>query len=75
VEGDGSKASVYVLEQDHVRRRAVDVAFIENDAVALNSGVSQGEQVVTDGSLYLQDGEQVALADAALQASAGIAQR
>jgi RND family efflux transporter MFP subunit len=75
VEGDGSKASVYVLQQDHVRRRAVDVAFIENDAVALNSGVSQGEQVVTDGSLYLPDGEQVALADAALQANAGIAQR
>jgi RND family efflux transporter MFP subunit len=75
VEGDGSNASVYVLEQDHVRRREVDVAFIENDAIALNSGVSAGEQVVTDGSLYLEDGEKVVLVDASAPAATSIAQR
>jgi RND family efflux transporter MFP subunit len=61
VEGNGRKASVFVLDGSHARRRAVEVAFIENDAVALNEGVSSGETVVTDGSLYLEDGEVVAV--------------
>ncbi|HKE92805.1 MAG TPA: efflux RND transporter periplasmic adaptor subunit [Povalibacter sp.] len=61
VEGDGRKASVFVLEQDRVRRREVEVAFIENDAVAVTGGINSGEQVVTDGSLYLEDGEAVAV--------------
>jgi hypothetical protein len=30
--------------------------------VALSSGVAAGEQVITDGAQYLEDGEQVALA-------------
>ncbi len=59
VEGDGRKASVFVLDKEYVRRREVDVAFIEDDAVALNSGINAGEQVVTDGALYLEDGEAV----------------
>jgi membrane fusion protein, multidrug efflux system len=59
VEGDQDRASVFVLEQDRARRRAVRVAFIEGDRVALLEGVRVGEQVVTDGSLYLEDGEQV----------------
>ena len=61
VEGDGRKASVYVLDNDHVRRREVAVAFIEKDAVALDSGLRSGEQIITDGALYLEDGEQVAV--------------
>jgi multidrug efflux system membrane fusion protein len=59
VEGDGSRASVYVLDKDRARRRSVEVAFIANDRVALTSGVEVGETVVTDGALYLEDGEQV----------------
>lgn len=61
VEGDGRKASVFVLDKDRVRRRDVEVAFIEKDAVALGSGIAPGEQVVTDGALYLEDGERVAV--------------
>lgn len=61
VEGDGSRASVFVLDNDRVHRRKVEVAFIENDAVALLSGIKAGEQIVTDGALYLEDGEQVAV--------------
>jgi RND family efflux transporter MFP subunit len=59
VEGDGNRASVFVLDSNQARRRDVQVAFIENDTVALGSGVAAGEQVVTDGALYLEDGEQV----------------
>jgi RND family efflux transporter MFP subunit len=63
VEGDGRTARLFVLDKDHVRRRDVEVAFIEGDNVALSSGVEAGEQVITDGAQYLEDGEQVALAE------------
>ena len=61
VEGNGRRASVFVLDGKHARRREVEVAFIENAAVALVAGVESGETVVTDGSLYLEDGETVAV--------------
>ena len=48
-----------MLDNDHVRRREVEVAFFEDQAVALESGVQAGERIVTDGSLYLEDGEEV----------------
>jgi multidrug efflux pump subunit AcrA (membrane-fusion protein) len=62
VEGDGRSARVFVLDKDHARRRDVEVAFIEGENVALTSGLEAGEQVITDGSQYLEDGEQVAIA-------------
>ena len=63
VEGDGRTARVFVLDQKHARQRKVDVAFIEGDAVALNTGLQAGEQVITDGAQYLEDGEEVTLAE------------
>jgi RND family efflux transporter MFP subunit len=63
VEGDGRTARLFVLDKDHAQRRDVEVAFIEGDNVALTSGVAAGEQVITDGAQYLEDGEQVALAE------------
>lgn len=59
VAGSGRRASVFVLENDQARRRDVAVAFIAGEAVALSSGVAAGEQVITDGALYLEDGERV----------------
>jgi membrane fusion protein, multidrug efflux system len=59
VEGDGDRASVYVVSGDHAKRRAVRVAFIGPEAVALDDGVNPGERVVTDGALYLQDDERI----------------
>jgi multidrug efflux pump subunit AcrA (membrane-fusion protein) len=59
VEGNGNRASVYVLDKVRARRRNVEVAFIANDRVALANGVEIGESVITDGALYLEDGEQV----------------
>jgi RND family efflux transporter MFP subunit len=61
VEGNGSWASVYVLNGDRAQRRAVEVAFIEGETVALARGIATGEQVITDGALYLQDGEHVSV--------------
>jgi multidrug efflux pump subunit AcrA (membrane-fusion protein) len=59
VEGDGDRASVYVVSGDHAKRRPVRVAFIAPEAVALDDGVKPGERVVTDGALYLQDDERI----------------
>jgi hypothetical protein len=68
VEGDGRRASVFVLDgvsgKQIARRRAVEVAFIEGTQVALVQGVQAGEEIVTDGALYLQDGEHVLVRDA-----------
>jgi membrane fusion protein, multidrug efflux system len=57
VEGDRDRASVFVVNGDRAKRRPVRVAFIAPEAVALNEGVQPGEHVVTDGALYLQDGD------------------
>jgi RND family efflux transporter MFP subunit len=63
VEGSGDRASVYVLDtskgQPTASRRDVQVAFITADAIALESGLRAGEQVITDGALYLENGESV----------------
>lgn len=61
VEGDGKRASVYVVEGDHVKRRSVRVAFIESTGVALSEGLRPGERVVTDGALYLHDNDRIAV--------------
>jgi membrane fusion protein, multidrug efflux system len=59
VEGDGDRASVFLVESGLARRRAVRIAFITNDAAALAEGLEAGEQIVTDGAPYLTDGEAV----------------
>ena len=61
VEGQGREASVFVLDNERAVRRQVRVAFIDSDRVALASGVKAGEMVVTDGALYLTDGERVSV--------------
>lgn len=59
VEGDGDRASVFIAKDGKAQRRDVKVAFIGPDSVALASGVSAGEPVVTEGALYLEDGERI----------------
>jgi RND family efflux transporter MFP subunit len=59
VEGDGDRASVFVLEGDKAQRRDVRVAFITADSIALESGLAAGEPVITDGALFLENGEVV----------------
>ena len=59
VEGDGDRASVFVLDGVKAQKRAVRVAFITADSIALESGLAAGEPVVTDGALFLENGETV----------------
>jgi RND family efflux transporter MFP subunit len=69
VEGDGNRASVFVIAGNKAQRREVRVAFITADSIALESGLAQGEAVVTDGALFLENGEAVeVLRDASQQA-------
>jgi multidrug efflux pump subunit AcrA (membrane-fusion protein) len=67
VEGDGDRASVFVLNGDKAQKREVRVAFITADAIALESGLAAGEPVITDGSLFLENGEAVAVQHDATQ--------
>ena len=59
VEGDGNRASVFVINGGKAMRRDVRVAFITADSIALESGLASGEAVVTDGALFLENGEPV----------------
>lgn len=59
VEGDGDRASVFVLDGGKAQKREVRVAFITADSIALESGLAAGEPVITDGALYLENGEAV----------------
>jgi membrane fusion protein, multidrug efflux system len=62
VEGDGDRASVFVIDgkiPPKAIRRDVKVAFITADSIALESGLEAGESVITDGALFLENGEAV----------------
>lgn len=59
VEGDGDRASVFVIADGKAQKRDVRVAFITADSIALESGLSPGESVITDGALFLENGEAV----------------
>lgn len=59
VEGDGDRASVFVVDGGKAQRRPVRIAFITNGSAALAECLADGAQVVTDGALYLEDGEAV----------------
>lgn len=61
VEGDRDRASVFVVDGEIARRRAVRIAFIAPQEVALAEGLEPGERVVTDGALYLEDGERISI--------------
>jgi len=48
-----------VVEGSLARKREIVVAFIEGEQVALKQGLKPNERVVTEGALYLQDGERI----------------
>lgn len=73
VEGDGERANVYVVQDERARRREVTVAFIIADGVALSAGLGSGEIVVTDGALYLADGDRIRIVSEAAQTIGGSA--
>lgn len=65
VEANGSKATVFVIDSSKrvARRKEVSVGPIVGDRVIIVSGLRDGEQVVTDGAAWLDDGEAVRIVD------------
>lgn len=59
VDGDGRTAHVFLIETGIARKRAVEIAFISGEQAALSSGVTDQDIVITEGALYLQDGDPV----------------
>jgi multidrug efflux pump subunit AcrA (membrane-fusion protein) len=61
----GQHADLFVLSKEGAqtvaKKREVKVAFFARDQVALSGGVNAGDRVITDGALYLSDGEQVSV--------------
>jgi RND family efflux transporter MFP subunit len=59
VEGDGDRASVFVIDGGKAQRRDVRVAFNTADHIALASGLATGVAVTPDGALVLETGAAV----------------
>jgi multidrug efflux system membrane fusion protein len=59
VSGTGDRASVFLLDRGIARKRGIEVAFFTRDQVAVRAGLDATDQVITDGTLYLSDGESV----------------
>lgn len=69
VEGEGQTASVFVIDGTTARKRAVRVSFLAGERVAIAEGIRPGERVVTEGSLYLVDGERIRVVDGSVVAA------
>lgn len=63
LEGDGTRAHVFVLNTDGatVRRVDIETAGLRGEQVLVNSGLAAGDQVVSEGAAWLADGDRVAL--------------
>lgn len=61
LEADGEQAVVFALSADgaHAERRAVTIAFLQEDRIAVTAGLDGVRMVVTAGAAYLNDGEAV----------------
>ena len=59
VEGTRDSAAVFVVDGEIARKRSVKVAFISDLGVAIANGLKPGERIVTEGALYLVDGERI----------------
>jgi hypothetical protein len=71
LEGNGDRASVFVVDGTRARRRDVRIAFIQPSGVALADGLQPGERVVSDGALYLQDQDEIQVVQDPAQMAGG----
>ena len=55
VDADGSQASVYSIENGRASKHAVKIAFMTDDSVLVETGLSVTE-IITDGAAYLSPG-------------------
>lgn len=63
LEGDGTRAHVFVLNADGrtVRRVDIETAGLRGEQVLVQSGLAAGDQVVSEGAAWLADGDRVEL--------------
>jgi RND family efflux transporter MFP subunit len=59
VHQEGDTAHVFIVQGDHVERRAIRTGPASGEEVAVESGLSGGEQVVVEGPQQLADGFKV----------------
>lgn len=71
LEANGDQAYVFVLDpaKRTVKRVAVRTGRLAGDRVEILDGLRLGEQVVSEGAAFLNDGESVRVADAQLAAA------
>lgn len=57
VEGDGSRAWIYVVDAigTRAKKHGIDVAFLDGETVAVRSGIAAGDRVVTEGSAFIDE--------------------
>lgn len=56
---DGKTADVFVIDQDMVKRRKVELGAPTATGVLVYNGLKPGEQIVAAGAGFLRDGQQV----------------
>jgi membrane fusion protein, multidrug efflux system len=71
VSAEGDAGHVFVAEGGKAHRRDVRVAFLEGSQVAVREGLKPGEQVITDGAGFLDDGEAITPATTTTTTPAG----
>ena len=56
-EGDGKTGYVYTLNPDNrtVKKNLIHIAFLENDKIAVSSGLEHTDSLITDGVGYLTE--------------------
>ena len=59
VDAEGGKASVFLADRGVAKRRSVDIAFLTAEGVALRGGLASGDEVVTAGAAWLDDGDPI----------------
>jgi membrane fusion protein, multidrug efflux system len=62
VNSNGSIATVFTLEQGKAKKLSIIIDRILGDRVVVSSGLEGVSQVVTIGSVYLEEGDQVSIA-------------
>jgi multidrug efflux pump subunit AcrA (membrane-fusion protein) len=62
VDKNGGQAA-FVVREDTAREMPVQVAFVEGETVAVDSGIGAGDRVVVVGQQNLNDGDQVTVAE------------
>ena len=62
VTAEGMRGNIFVVQDGHARRRAIEIAYIDGPDMAVRSGLQPGDAVVTEGAPFLDDNESVAIA-------------